>query len=30
MSKPILAVTVLWAFTAAYSNFMFTLLICRD
>ncbi len=30
LSKPILAVTALHAFTAAYSNFMFALLICQD
>ena len=30
LSKPILAVIALNAFTAAYSNFMFALLICQD
>ena len=30
LSKPILAVIALQAFTAAYSNFMFALLICQD
>jgi len=30
LSKPILAVVALQAFTAAYSNFMFALLICQD
>ena len=30
LSKPILAVTALHAFTAAYANFMFALLICQD
>lgn len=30
LSKPILAVVALSAFTAAYSNFMFALLICQD
>ena len=30
LSKPILAVTALGAFTAAYSNFIFALLICQD
>ena len=30
LSKPILAVTALHAFTLAYSNFMFALLICQD
>ena len=30
LSKPILAVIALGAFTAAYSNFMFALLICQD
>ena len=30
LSKPILAVVALTAFTAAYSNFMFALLICQD
>jgi multiple sugar transport system permease protein len=30
LSKPILAVTALSAFTAAYSNFMFALLICQE
>ena len=30
LSKPILAVTALNAFTLAYSNFMFALLICQD
>ncbi|MEM7391802.1 MAG: ABC transporter permease subunit, partial [Verrucomicrobiota bacterium] len=30
LSKPILAVIALSAFTAAYSNFMFALLICQD
>ncbi len=30
LSKPILAVVALQAFTTAYSNFMFALLICQD
>jgi len=30
LSKPILAVVALSAFTSAYSNFMFALLICQD
>jgi ABC-type glycerol-3-phosphate transport system permease component len=30
LSKPILAVVALQAFTVAYSNFMFALLICQD
>ena len=30
LSKPILAVIALSAFTAAYSNFMFALLLCQD
>jgi multiple sugar transport system permease protein len=30
LSRPILAVVALHAFTAAYSNFMFALLICQD
>jgi multiple sugar transport system permease protein len=30
LSKPILAVIGLQAFTVAYSNFMFALLICQD
>jgi ABC-type glycerol-3-phosphate transport system permease component len=30
LSKPILAVVALQAFVAAYSNFMFALLICQD
>jgi len=30
LSKPILAVIALQAFTFAYSNFMFALLICQD
>jgi multiple sugar transport system permease protein len=30
LSRPILAVIALHAFTAAYSNFMFALLICQD
>ncbi|MDD5171235.1 MAG: carbohydrate ABC transporter permease, partial [Syntrophales bacterium] len=30
LSKPILAVIALGAFTAAYSNFMFAILICQD
>jgi multiple sugar transport system permease protein len=30
LSKPILAVIALSAFTAAYTNFMFALLICQD
>ena len=30
LSKPILAVVALNAFTLAYSNFMFALLICQD
>jgi multiple sugar transport system permease protein len=30
LSKPILAVTALGAFTGAYSNFLFALLICQD
>ena len=30
LSKPILAVIALAAFTAAYSNFMFALLLCQD
>ena len=30
LSRPILAVIALSAFTAAYSNFMFALLICQD
>ncbi len=30
LSKPILAVIALYAFTAAYSNFIFALLICQD
>jgi len=30
LSKPILSVIALGAFTAAYSNFMFALLICQD
>ena len=30
LSKPVLAVIALSAFTAAYSNFMFALLICQD
>jgi ABC-type glycerol-3-phosphate transport system permease component len=30
LSKPILAVIALQAFNAAYSNFMFALLICQD
>jgi ABC-type glycerol-3-phosphate transport system permease component len=30
LSKPILAVIALGAFTSAYSNFMFALLICQD
>jgi len=30
LSKPILAVIALGAFTAAYSNFMFALLLCQD
>lgn len=30
LSKPILAVVALAAFTTAYSNFMFALLICQD
>ena len=30
LSRPILAVTALHAFTAAYANFMFALLICQD
>lgn len=30
LSKPVLAVIALQAFTAAYSNFMFALLICQD
>lgn len=30
MSKPILAVVALGAFTAAYGNFMFALLLCQD
>ena len=30
LSKPILAVVALQAFTIAYSNFMFALLICQD
>ena len=30
LSKPILAVIALNAFTAAYSNFMMALLICQD
>jgi multiple sugar transport system permease protein len=30
LSKPILAVIALGAFTMAYSNFMFALLICQD
>ncbi|MDW8344800.1 MAG: carbohydrate ABC transporter permease, partial [Verrucomicrobiae bacterium] len=30
LSKPILAVIALNAFTAAYSNFMYALLICQD
>ena len=30
LSKPILAVIALGAFTAAYANFMFALLICQD
>jgi multiple sugar transport system permease protein len=30
LSKPILAVIALNAFTLAYSNFMFALLLCQD
>lgn len=30
LSKPILAVTALGAFVAAYTNFMFAMLICQD
>lgn len=30
LSKPVLAVIALGAFTSAYSNFMFALLICQD
>ncbi|MDP7400107.1 MAG: ABC transporter permease subunit, partial [Lentisphaeria bacterium] len=30
LSKPILSVVALQAFTVAYSNFMFALLICQD
>jgi multiple sugar transport system permease protein len=30
LSKPVLAVIALQAFTTAYSNFMFALLICQD
>jgi len=30
LSKPILAVIALGAFTAAYSNFLFALLLCQD
>ncbi|MDO9542478.1 MAG: ABC transporter permease subunit, partial [Kiritimatiellia bacterium] len=30
LSKPILAVISLWAFTAAYSNFMFAFVVCQD
>ena len=30
LSKPILSVIALQAFTMAYSNFMFALLICQD
>ena len=30
LSKPILAVIALFAFTAAYGNFMFALLLCQD
>ena len=30
LSKPVLAYIALMAFTAAYSNFMFALLICQD
>jgi multiple sugar transport system permease protein len=30
LSKPILAVIALHAFTTAYANFMFALLICQD
>lgn len=30
LSKPILAVTALQAFTTSYANFMFALLICQD
>ena len=30
LSKPILAVTALGAFTGAYGNFMMALLVCQD
>jgi len=30
LSKPILAVVALNAFTAAYSNFMFAFVVCQD
>ena len=30
LSKPILAIIALFAFTAAYGNYMFALLLCQD